>query len=239
MSSGLTTRAQIWSDAKDPPPPWTDRDDGFYVNFGEDEDPPLRHVEILAVPGNGVSVEQYECTKTKQQVAIKFMWTSSRKTTIDKLNEEVKLLRSLRHYHCIQVLGSYPHRDRLGIITQPVAGCDLNDYLYEFPSNKTQRMVRRNEIGSDFLPRMMGCLAYGLQYLHEQKSATSTSGAQVRHRDIKPSNILLYGYRVVFADFGISKAYTATQTGTSGPSPKTPMVKCKPIVRVGCGADNY
>lgn len=212
------------------PPRWIDRDDGFYVKFGENESPPLRYVENIASPGNGVIVDQYECTRTKEQVAIKFMRTSSRKATIDELNKEVKILRLIRHYHCIQALGSYTHRDRLGIITRPAAACDLTDYLFEYNSSKTQRMVLEYGIGSDLLPRLMGCLAHGLQYIHEQKGVTSTSGAQVRHRDIKPSNILLDGYRVVFADFGISKVYTATQTGTSGPSSKTTMVKCKPIV---------
>lgn len=212
------------------PPLWTDRDDGFYVNFGEDEEPPLKHVENMASPGNGVIVDRYECPRIKEQVAVKLMRTSSRKVTIDTLNEEVKILRLLRHYHCIQVLGSYTHRDQLGIIMRPAAACDLNDYLYEYYSNKTQRMVIRNSIGSEFLPRLMGCLAHGLQYIHEPKGAVSTSGAQVRHRDIKPSNILLDGYRVLFADFGISKVYTATQTGTSGPSLKTKMVKCEPIL---------
>lgn len=212
------------------PRPWTDRDEGFYVNFGEDEDPPLTYVENMASPGNGVIVNRYECTKTSQQVAIKLMRTSSRKATIDKLNEEVKILRLLRHYHCIQVLGSYTHRDQLGIITQPAAACDLHDYLFEYGSIKTRRMVLEYGIKSDFLPRLMGCLAHGLQYIHEQKGDASTSGAQVRHRDIKPSNILLDGYRVLFADFGISKVYTATQTGTSGPSLKTKMVKWKPIL---------
>jgi len=210
-------------------PLWTDRDDGFYVKFGENENLPLRYVENMASPGNGVIVDLYECIKTKEQVAIKLMRTFSREATIDDLNKEVKILRLIRHYHCIQ-LGSYTHRDRLGIITRPAAACDLSDYHFEYNSSKTQRMVLEYGIGSDFLPRLMGCLAHELQYIHERKGATSTSGAQVRHRDIKPSNILLDGYRVVFADFGISKVYTATQTGTSGPSFKTTMVKCKPIV---------
>jgi len=75
----------------------------------------------------------------------------------------------------------------------------------------------------------MGCLAHGLQYIHERKGATLKDGAQVRHRDIKPSNILLHGYRVLFADFGISKVYTDATTGTSGESSKTMPVKYTPI----------
>jgi len=212
------------------PPQWINRDDGFFLEFEANEEPPLRPVDLMAAPGTGVIVNQCECTNTNQLVAIKSMETFSRETTIDKLNDEVKILRLLKHYHSIRVLGSYTHRDKLNIITQPAAALDLREYLFEDRSMKTKRMVNSYGPRSEFLPRLMGCLAHGLQYIHKRKGPTLASGAQVRHRDIKPSNILLHERRVLYADFGISKVYTATQTGTSGPSFKTTMVKCKPIV---------
>jgi len=230
MASSLTTRAQIWSDSMpETPPQWTDRGDGFYVEFGEDEEPPLRYVDRIASHDH-VTVDQYKCTETDEQVAIKSGVTYSRTTIIDEMNKEVKILRRIKHYHSIRALGSYTHQDRLGIITQPVAACDLREYLFEVKSRKTRKLVHTYGPRSDFLPRLMGCLAYGLQYIHGRNGNTPSSGAQVRHRDIKPSNILLDGRRVVFADFGISKAYTDTQTGTTGTSLKTIMVTYKPIV---------
>jgi len=239
MASCLTTRAQIWSDSMpETPPPWIDRGDGFHLEFGEDEELPLRYMNNMASPGNNVNVDQYECTKTKQRVAIKSMDTFSRPATIDTMNKEVRILRRVNHYHSIRALGSYTHQDKLCIITQPAALCDLREYLFEDNSRKTRKMVNSYGPRSDFLPRLMGCLAHGLQYIHGRKGATSTSGAQVRHRDIKPANILLDGGRVVFADFGISREYTLTQTGTTGPSQMTMMVTCKPMVLAGSGADN-
>ena len=225
MAASLTTRAREWSDAMPKEPPaWIDRGDGFYVEFKKGEKPPLQYVDNIASPGNGVTVDQYICTKTDQSVAIKFMTTSSRRTTIDRLNKEVEILRLLSHYHCIRALGSFTAGDRLGIITQPVATCDLRDYLFEDESEKTKKMLEEYDPPSTFLPRLMGCLAHGLQYIHQPRGEVSSSGAQVRHRDIKPSNILLNGRRVLFADFGLSKVYSDTQTGTSGSSPKTKLV---------------
>lgn len=208
------------------PPRWIDRGDGFNVKFDKDESRPLHYVKTLAAQGNGVVVDLYESTNIQETVAIKFFETSSNQERIDLVNKEVELLRSIRHYHCIQALGSFTLEDRLGIITQPAAACDLKNYLLEYDSFKTRNFVKEHKVGRDFLPRLMGCLAHGLHYIHERKSE---DGAQVRHRDIKPSNILLHGYRVLFADFGISKVYTDTTTGTRGSSDKTPMVKYKPI----------
>ena len=229
MESYLTTRAQEWT-AKLPknPPLWINRDDGFFLDFKEDDKLPLTYVGHLATPGNGVVVDSCECTNLEQPlVAVKIMKTSSRPETIERLNNEVRIVRLMNHYHSIRAIGSYTHNDFLGIITQPVATCDLQEYLFE-DSTRTRKMVVTYGARQKYLPRQMGCLAYGLKYIHEQKSEPSSDyssdDGRIRHRDIKPSNILLDGKRVLFADYGLSKVYTDTRTGTSGSSLKTQMV---------------
>ena len=228
MESYLTTRAHEWT-AKLPknPPLWINRGDGFFLDFEEDDKPPLTYVGHLATPGNGVVVDSCECTNLEHPVAVKSMKTFSRLETIEKMNNEVKILRVMNHYHSIRAIGSYTHNDSLGIITQPVAACDLQEYLFE-ESTRTRKMVAKHGARPEYLPRQMGCLAYGLKYIHEQKiqssSDYSSDDGRIRHRDIKPSNILLDGKRVLFADYGLSKFYTDTKTGTSGSSLKTPMV---------------
>ena len=234
MEPHLTTRAQEWSATlPENPPLWIDRGNVFFLSFEEHEQPPLRYIEPLATQLNGTGVDRCECTNTGQQVAVKVMTTHSRKTTIERLNQEVKILQLIDHYHSIRAIGSYTHKDRLGIITVPVAACDLQGYLFEDDALATKKMLENYGPRAKFLPRLMGCLAYGLKYIHEQKGQPSsdhspdhsTEEAKIRHRDIKPSNILLDGQRVLFADFGLSKVYTDTQTGTTGSSAKTPMVK--------------
>ena len=232
MEPFLTTRSQEWS-AKLPEklPLWIDRGNGFFLSFDEHEKPPLKYLSHLGNP-QGVIVDRCQCTNTGQFVAVKIMKTYSRKTTIEKLNKEVKILRLIDHYHSIRAIGSYTHEDSLGILTVPVADCDLHEYLFE-DTGPTRKLLNKYGPRPIFLPRLMGCLAYGLKYIHEQKnqpssdhpSDHSTEEHKIRHRDIKPSNILLHERRVLFADFGLSKVYTDTQTGTSGSSPKTQMVR--------------
>ena len=227
MAQCLTTRSQPWSENEPQnPQPWTDRGkNGFYADFGPEEVLPLKLLENIFT-GYGVNVNHSICTKTGRKVAIKVMHTASKKATIDRLNHEVRVLRPICHYHCIRALGSYTSQDTLGIITEPVATCDLNNYLFEDSSFKTNEMIRSYGPRSEYLPKLMGCLAHGLQYIHKAGRQSTSDGAQTRHRDIKPSNILLLGHRVLFADFGVSKVYTETQTGSTGKAhDMTPMVK--------------
>lgn len=194
-------------------PQWSH--DGFHVDFAENDKVPLEYIQALS--GNGTFVEEHRSTKLDKHVAVKKMETYSNKDRNDKLSKEVAILRNLRHYHSIRVIGSYTHRDWFGILTEPVATCDLKVYLAEPASRKVAYMDKLVGPRDLFLPQIMGCLAYGLFYIHEE--------LRTRHRDIKPANILLEGTKVLFADFGLSKAFTDTQSGTTGPSRKTPMVR--------------
>lgn len=211
------------------PLPWTTRNNGheqFDVKFGEEEDLPLKFKGHLAPASAGVNVDEYLCKDVDRRVAIKIMDTHGNGKVIEAMKQEVELVRRVKHYHSIRVLGSYIHGDSFGMVTQPVATCDLREYLFHPESLKARKVVKESGPRQEFLPRLMGCLAKGLQHIHSRKIQ---NGAQLRHRDIKPANILLKGWRVLFADYGISKAYTNTQTGSSGKSLKTPMVISDPL----------
>lgn len=196
---------------------WTDRGDVFHVDFTENEKLPLDLLDTIAQTTIGGVVEKRQCTIDGRLVAVKKMDTNRNETTNNELNKEVNILRSLKHYHSVRVLGSYTQGDSFSIVMEPVATCDLNTYLAWPSSAKAKKQEAHCGPRDSFLPRIMGCLAHGLQYLHKEK--------KIRHRDITPGNILLDGPRVLYADFGISEFFTATQTGSSGPSRKTDMVK--------------
>lgn len=215
MPKFLTTRATYW-DARIPQdkPQWTDKGDGFYVAYEDEEQLPLTYSHAINAT-TGVLVEAHR-TNDGRLVAIKKMETSSDKEVNERLDAEVKILRQVKHFHSVSILGSYIHQDWFSIVMDPVATCDLQQYLRNTTSRKISKMESLCGPRTAFLPRIMGCLAHGLHYIHENSS--------IRHRDIKPVNILLDGKRVLFADFGLSKVYTETRRGTSGPSPKTPMV---------------
>ncbi|KAL8764150.1 MAG: hypothetical protein Q9194_007152 [Teloschistes cf. exilis] len=196
MATFLTTRTQSWSDRmpKDPPP-WTTRNGGreqFNVKFGEEEDLPLTYKQHLFPASADVNVDEYLCKDVDRRVAIKIMDTHGNGKVIQAIRQKVELVRRVKHYHSIQVLGSYIHGDSFGMVTQPVAICDLREYLFHQESLKARKVVKESCPRRGFLPRLMGCLAKGLQHIHSREIQ---DGAQLRHRDIKPANILLKGWR--------------------------------------------
>ena len=201
------------------PPKWTNRGDGFYVKFDEEEELPLADIGII---DNGVI--RARCTETEEIVVVKRVRPPQDRTTPTEL--EVEILRFFKHYHCIRTLGCYMRGDECCIITQPLAVCDLHNYLSGSSSAAAKRMSAMSGPREKLLPKIMGCLAHTLQYIHKvpPEQHEWDGDPKVRHRDITPSNILLDGPRVLLADFGLSKVYTRSQTGTSGPSFNTPMV---------------
>ena len=221
----LITKSTDWSDKRlNDVPAWTDRGNGYVVDYTEDEKPPLDHKSYIASAGEGGCVEKCYCPKLDKEVAVKKVATYGDEETNDRLTKEMDYLRKVRHYHCVQVLGSYIQGDWFNIVMDPVATCDLRTYLkFESSSQKIRKMEKLCGMRSVFLPILMGCLALALHYLHQS--------ARLRHRDIKPANILLNGRTVLFADFNLSKVFTETQSGTSGPSPKSPMVRISSVCK--------
>ena len=213
------TKSTDWSDKRlNNARAWTDRGNGSVVEYTVDEKVPLEHKEYIAGAGDGGFVEECYCPMLGKEVAVKRVTTHGKKELNDGLTKDMGYLTTVRHYHCIQVLGSFIRGDFFSIIMEPVATCDLRTYLrHDAPSHKIRKMEQQCGPRTAFLPRLMGCLAHGLHYLHQKP--------KLRHRDIKPANILLDGPRVLFADFNLSKVFTETQSGTSGPSLKTQMVR--------------
>jgi serine/threonine protein kinase len=131
------------------------------------------------------------------------------------------LKRLPAHDHIIQLIGTYTHRQFLGILLYPVAVCDLHTFFQdaedwyhtadEFktsearlssldPSQKDRLMAlgydfpeTNNLYNASLAYSKIGCLVSAISYLHDQK---------VRHKDLKPSNILLSRDGLWLSDFG-------------------------------------
>lgn len=200
---------------------WTDRGDGFNVELSQKElAEELPWIGNIAL-GYRTSVVEHDSPKLKRHVAVKLVDSSGVNNGIRRnWKEEANNLRHLRHYHIVRALGSYTERNFCGIILEPVAPCNLKTYLWREKNDLEviEEMEKNHEMDTSHLPRIMGCLAHALSYIHQER--------RVRHCDIKPENILLEGTRAIFADFGLSKIITETHSGSSGPSSKTPMVGC-------------
>ena len=205
---------------------WTDKGDGFDVQYNQSQEVPLLYLGPLGHGQGNSIVDKRESSLLGRQVAVKttnVLSPDPRKTRMDITNE-VTHLKSLKHYHIVRVIGSYYSEDEkwFSMILDPVADCDLREYLNSPHDKDVQKMKKRCAMTDKHLPRLMGCLAHTLAHVHKVETDQSKEG--VRHRDIKPSNILLQDYRIFLADFELSKRITETQTGSSGTSAKTQMV---------------
>jgi serine/threonine protein kinase len=141
--------------------------------------------------------------------------------------KEMEILKKLSHTHMIKLIGTYTHRQCLGLLLEPVARLDLHSLFDDieayWSSNSTplqhKRLVDVYFYGHSSTVHkaspiyfQIGCLVSAVAYLHDQK---------IRHKDLKPSNILLTPTSLILSDFGsatdfslLSQSATDNERGT-------------------------
>ncbi|XP_047332952.1 mitogen-activated protein kinase kinase kinase NPK1-like [Impatiens glandulifera] len=146
---------------------------GMNLDSGE-----LIAVKQVLIPVNGAS-------KEKAQAHIK------------ELEEEVKLLKNLKHPNIVRYLGTGRDDESLNILLEFVPGGSISSLLGNlgpFPEPVIRMYTKQ--------------LLLGLEYLHDNG---------IMHRDIKGANVLVHENGIIkLADFGASKKVVelATITGT-------------------------
>jgi serine/threonine protein kinase len=194
---------------------WSGQGRGFHAELGNEQEGMMASVRVLGQGSSGI-VEEVKCNgKYFARKTIRLA-RSRREATTAIFNNEVNLMRTLRHRHILQVIGSYSTQRALSMLTFPVCHFNLSMLLVECETMRGIRGV--DEFTRNIrivLKRSIHCLAQALEYLHEN---------QVRHVDIKPANILYRDFEnvmsahVYIADFGVSKSIAdLTSTGTEGP----------------------
>ena len=214
---GFTTKSAQWEKAHFPP--WTSQgnedgtfNDGYDVNF--DDDPPLQ-LERLIGYGNNGTVSSMLCKENGQMVAVKRIRIDTARDSTIALQNEVRSLRQLSHYHVLGIVGTYMFDDYFRLMTLPVAQCSLDSYLDHAMDEKPHRLIQQCGQREEVLPFLFGCLANGLRYIHREN---------MKHLDIKPDNLILIGRRILFADFGIARRF-ATRSTSDAPVSRTHRVR--------------
>jgi serine/threonine protein kinase len=118
-------------------------------------------------------------------------------------------LKKLRHYHIIELIGTYTQGPYLGLLLYPVAITDLWTFMEDLDSLLNKRLSQTDEqkkapeqfslLGFDsdvnaesypkdlvgtaqrFLLRRIGCLIRAVAYLHQNS---------IRHKDLKVVNTI-------------------------------------------------
>ena len=133
----------------------------------------------------GMNLESGELMAVKQ-VSMSECEVSRREDHVRALENEVAVLRRLRHVNIVRYLGTERTDDTLNIFLEYVPGGSIHSLLVKFGS-----------FGESVVRRYTRQILNGLHFLHKN---------QIVHRDIKGANILVDNTGVVkLADFGASK----------------------------------
>jgi len=144
---------------------------------------------------------------------------------------EVDIIKSLGdHPHLIHVFATYTTKDQLGLILSPVADQgDLDRFLGESKSMKDRYDAHEGPLRFEIdqmasvLHRAFGCLASGLDYMHQRR---------IRHKDIKAHNILIHHGHVIYTDFGLSFDSNMFENSTTdGPADMTRRYAAPEVVQ--------
>ena len=107
-----------------------------------------------------------------------------------RVSNELKIMKSVKHPHIVEYIGSHDHQEHLYILMEYVSGGDLQHYL------------KRSALSEENAQRVAQQTLSALEYLHRNK---------ITHRDIKPDNILIASedpFTIKLSDFGLSKVRT-------------------------------
>lgn len=136
--------------------------------------------------------------------AIKCIDKKALKGKEDSLENEIKVLRRLKHPNIVQLLETYEDKNKVYLVMELVTGGELFDRIVE-KGSYTEKDA------SDLIRQILEAV----DYMHSQG---------VVHRDLKPENLLYYSpdeeSKIMISDFGLSKmedsGIMATACGTPG-----------------------
>uniref|UniRef100_A0A0K0ES48 Protein kinase domain-containing protein n=1 Tax=Strongyloides stercoralis TaxID=6248 RepID=A0A0K0ES48_STRER len=137
-------------------------------------------------------------------VAIKCIDKKALKGKEESLDNEIRVLRKLKHPNIVQLLDTFDEKQYVYLVMELVTGGELFDRIVA-KGSYTEKDA------SDLIRQVLQAVAF----MHENG---------VVHRDLKPENLLYYNHdedsKIMISDFGLSKTeesgVMATACGTPG-----------------------
>ncbi|GMR45400.1 hypothetical protein PMAYCL1PPCAC_15595 [Pristionchus mayeri] len=137
-------------------------------------------------------------------VAIKCIDKKALKGKEESLENEIKVLRKLRHENIVQLFDTYDEKQYVYLVMELVTGGELFD-----------RIVAKGSYTEKDASNLIKQVLAAVQYMHDNG---------VVHRDLKPENLLYFNSdedsKIMISDFGLSKTedsgIMATACGTPG-----------------------
>lgn len=177
--------------------------------FGKKHDPRVTAKYNIKEPlGKGAfsEVVRAQEKETSAQYAIKIIDKKALKGKEDALQNEIEVLRKVKHSNIVRMVEVYDDKTRLYLVMELVTGGELFDRIIAKGSYTEQD-------ASALIHQVLG----GVDYLHS---------LGIAHRDLKPENLLYYSRaedsKIMISDFGLSRTgiedsvSLATACGTPG-----------------------
>ena len=129
-------------------------------------------------------------------------------------------MKRLSHRHLVKIVGSYIDSQCFAFLMEPVAQCNMLEYLQDIASLRIPS-----------LRKFFGCLSNVITYLHDQK---------MHHLDIKLENILVERDEISVGDFGAAHDFSRKERSTTWSStPRTARYMPPEICRDPHSPKNY
>ncbi|XP_067139107.1 calcium/calmodulin-dependent protein kinase type 1 [Centruroides vittatus] len=136
--------------------------------------------------------------------AIKCIDKKALKGKEDSLENEIKVLRRLKHPNIVQLMETYEDKNKVYLVMELVTGGELFD-----------RIVEKGSYTEKDASNLIRQILEAVDFMHSQG---------VVHRDLKPENLLYFNpeedSKIMISDFGLSKmedsGIMATACGTPG-----------------------
>eukprot|EP01117_Protostelium_nocturnum_P009566 TRINITY_DN3411_c0_g2_i2.p1 TRINITY_DN3411_c0_g2~~TRINITY_DN3411_c0_g2_i2.p1 ORF type:complete len:714 (-),score=214.05 TRINITY_DN3411_c0_g2_i2:702-2843(-) len=159
-------------------------------------------IKCLQKIGKGTFGEVYRGIWNGTEVGVKFLnSTMMNEEFMGDFNNEVTIMRGLRHPNILQFLGACTEVPNVCIVMEYMSLGSLYKILHD--ENPNQLCVEgqggKKRFDQEVLKRMMLDAARGMNYLHK-------SVPVIIHRDLKTHNLLVdENWKVKVCDFGLSK----------------------------------
>ena len=178
--------------------------------------------EVLRELGRGSygMVEEVQEQSTGSRYARKRFYFDKRKSREEiekKVEEEVHIMRNLRHQNIVTLAAFLKESDSWSILIHPVADYDLKKYF--------EKCVEKeyDEAWTKRINEWFDCLLDALAFTHKHN---------IKHRDIKPRNILIKENEIYLCDFGLAKDFSGQDSsGSRGPKPEGTLEYRAPELR--------
>ncbi|OAG05230.1 kinase-like protein [Paraphaeosphaeria sporulosa] len=212
---------------------WSGR--GQHVVFEPKEQVPLEVISSLGASATA-RVEMVRCRRValaRKTMRCKGDWSQN------NVLSEVQHLQKFKHFHVVQLVGTYLQGRDFSLLMYPAADCHLGIFMEDTQDLRSELKNGRSEEATTrwpeynsrilFLHRSLYCLASAVTSVHQQLA---------RHMDIKPQNILVKWsdnslwtpWQIYLSDFGLSRTFAdQCHSQTDGPTPLTPKY-CAPEV---------